>query len=222
MTLLSIIIPVYQDWENLERLVSEISEKGLEDTEVIIGATEARKVKKGKLPCRIVLSGKGRAQQMNAAAKKAKGKFLWFVHADSSIERINFNTLFKRIKLMEHGVLSFRIRYDSGRRYFRFIEYLAYFRQRHGHIWGDQGILVASSLFREMEGYSHARFEDMEFSKRLRKLKVRMFVSDQVIVSSPRRFLKHGVCYTHFIMGMIVVSEGLGMKRLSTWLYGLI
>ncbi len=85
--ILSIVIPTYNEEENIGNVVSFIKENiKAAEVEVIIsdGGSEDNTLEEAtKAGAKAVLSpGKGRAAQMNYGVSIAKGDVLYFIHAD--------------------------------------------------------------------------------------------------------------------------------------------
>ena len=67
-------------------------------------------------------------------------------------------------------------------------------------------------------GFSKGGFEDIDMALQLMKV-AKVKVVHQHIKTSPRRFLKHGIVKTHFIIGLIFLSYFVGLKKLAFWFY---
>jgi len=218
---LSIIIPSYNDEKNVKSLVKQIFKKKLSNSEIVI--VESGKVGYRKEILKEVVflkSGKGRALQMNTGARKAKGKLLVFLHADSDISGIDFSKFYKLTKEDEFGC--FRIKFKSKKKYFRFVEITSNLRKKiFGIPFGDQGLIISRKLFNRVGGFSEGGFEDIDMALHLMNV-ANIKIINQYIKTSPRRFLEHGIVKTHLIMGLIFLSYSLGLKRVAFWFYGMI
>jgi rSAM/selenodomain-associated transferase 2 len=111
----------------------------------------------------------GRGRQMNAAAARAGGRWLVFVHADTVLEAGWLDEL--RQADTDPGVVggAFRFALDSGDWRARLIEWgvarrVAWF----GLPYGDQAIFVRREVFRALGGYAEIPLmEDVELVRRL-------------------------------------------------------
>lgn len=209
--MLSIIIPSYNDSQNVLKLISQLPK----DAQVIVvesgDMSYARKVKRKKM---LVIKGaRGRAQQMNTGASFAKGKTLLFLHADCDICALTFTF---------SGMWgAHRVKFNSKNPYFRFIEFTSNIRASLGLPFGDQGIYVDKKLFDKVGGFSVGGFEDIDLSLQLHK-ETPPFIIREKIITSSRRFLAHGIFKTHLLMGFILISYLLGCKKYAHLAYRLI
>jgi rSAM/selenodomain-associated transferase 2 len=162
-----------------------VSDGGSTDSSVSIAREFTEKVF-------VSTEGKGRGYAMNIGALHAKGKILFFLHADCILDII-------RRTLRRDGVIAgaFDISIaTSGLRY-RIIEKGANIRSRITSIpYGDQGIFMKKEDFERIGGFADiALMEDIEISKRLKRLGKIVFIRPPII-TSPRRWLKEGAFYT--------------------------
>ncbi len=158
-----------------------------------------------------------RAALMNAGARLARGDVLFFLHADS-FPPPDFLELI-RAALADPRVV-------GGAFDHQFIEPVfglwmvstidrIRFRLTKNH-WGDQGIFVRRSVFERMGGFPHrAILEDLEFSRRLKRIGLTVLIPKPVRTSG-RRFLKGGITRTFL---MIVWLLALYTLRIDTERY---
>ena len=112
---LSIIIPVLNEADCLDQSLAKLFalQWVTDHAEVIIsdgGSKDDSLDIASRYPCRIVHSNAGRASQMNTASKSAQGRFLLFLHADSTLSE-GFNRFieanatwgFHRLRLTNDG-----------------------------------------------------------------------------------------------------------------------
>lgn len=105
-----------------------------------------------------VLSPPGRACQMNAAAARADGKWLWFVHADSRLRPATMRALHafleRDVDSLGYFDLAFR---NDGPRLVALNAWGANFRSRvFGIPFGDQGLLLRASRFNALAGFDES------------------------------------------------------------------
>lgn len=125
----------------------------------------------------------GRGVQLNAGARRAAGKWLWFVHADSDLPP----GWLEAFQGLDDGVVggSFAFALRSAAWQARVIERLVSWRVRWMNLpYGDQGIFVRREVFHSMKGFRPLPLmEDVEFVRRLtregalRHLSLRMATS---------------------------------------------
>jgi len=151
------------------------------------------------------LSPSGRALQMNAGAaackKTIKSDILLFNHVDTLISS-NDIELIKRT-MRDNSIVGgrFDVRLSGEGFVFRVIEFMINFRSRlTGISTGDQCQFVRRSVFEEIGGFpEQALMEDVEFSKQLKEHGKIACLKNKVVTSS-RRWEKHGVVKTVWLM----------------------
>ncbi len=98
--MISIIIPTLNEEKYLPKLFENIKKQNLKDYEIIVADADSkdktRQIAK-KFKCKVVKGGSP-PQGRNNGAKKAKGKFLFFIDADSLLSKNFFNRSLKQIK----------------------------------------------------------------------------------------------------------------------------
>ncbi len=145
-------------------------------------------------------SGRGRAQQMNAGARQARGDVLLFLHADTQLPpgadgliatAVRGGAAWGRFDVHIHG----------RPRMLRVVAGLMNLRSRlSGVATGDQAIFVRRSVFEAVQGYpDQPLMEDIELSRRLRRLARPMCLRARVTTSG-RRWETRGVWRTIFLM----------------------
>ncbi|PCI43290.1 MAG: glycosyl transferase [Proteobacteria bacterium] len=148
---------------------------------------------------------RGRALQMNAGAaackKTMKSDILAFIHADTHISSSDIE-LIKRT-MQDSSVVGgrFDVRLSGNSSAFRVIEFMINLRSRiSGISTGDQCQFVRRSVFEEMGGFpEQALMEDVAFSKQLKRHGKIACLKNKVVTSS-RRWEKHGIIKTVILM----------------------
>lgn len=202
---LSFIIPVYNEADNIEQLSSQIRRLEAAGHEVIVvdggsqdsTATELKNICEG-----LIVSGKGRAQQMNAGARQANGEVLVFLHADTSLPTQVVELIGNAISVSPWG--RFDVRLAGKKRIFRLIEKMMNLRSCvTGIATGDQCIFVNKALFDQVEGYPEIPLmEDVAISRKLKKVARPFCIHDRVITSS-RRWESNGIIRTVVLMWVL-------------------
>ena len=210
---LSIIIPVLNEIESIEKSsLSLIKKRDKADIELIFvdggsddGTAEYLHdfaLKFNKVLCLNACS-KGRALQMNLGAQNADYPCLLFVHADTLLPDDFFEQI---MKAMATGYLwgRFDVSLSNPAWYFKMIGFMINLRSRLTKIsTGDQGLFIKKTEFLEIEGFSNMPLmEDVDITKRLRKRSL-PFLSSLKVVTSSRRWEKHGVIRTVLLMWVL-------------------
>lgn len=217
---LSVIVPVLNEAALLPGLLGQFAAWRAAGDEVLVvdGGSSDDSVAVARPLCDGVIAAPcGRAAQMNAGAGRARGRVLWFVHADSRVEA----TL--RAELIgARGWGRCAIRIDDPAPIFRVIERLMNLRSRFtGIATGDQGIFVTRELFERCGGYPALDLmEDVELSRRLRRRQPPLCL-EQAITTSSRRWRRNGIARTVLLMWWLRLAWfcGVPASRLARW-YG--
>lgn len=211
--LFSIIIPVYNEEDYIDKLLISLSYLNAEEYEVIVvdgGSTDSTCKKVEKFPVLLIDSVKGRAHQMNAGAAVAKGDVFWFIHADSqpqygAAEEIKYAIT----KGYVGGALTHVI--NSRGFIYKFIALTGNFRALvSGTYYGDQAIFIRKDTFFAINGFDDLKiFEDVFLSKKMRKIGKTIFLREKVWVS-PRRWHGQGVMQVFWIN--LILNSGLILR----------
>ncbi|MBR2896071.1 MAG: TIGR04283 family arsenosugar biosynthesis glycosyltransferase, partial [Oscillospiraceae bacterium] len=186
---LSLIIPIYNETLTIQNCLQNLRQvQGID--EVIFadgGSTDDTLIQIG-VSYRVIHCPKGRAKQMNAAAKEADGDILWFSHCDSQLP----SDAGIQIKdAVRHGAKfgCFHIGFDYDGPFMGCNTYFSNRRAKKSHIaFGDQGIFIAKELFLQEGGFPDLPImEDYEFSRRLKRKKIPLTVLPGRIITSGRR-----------------------------------
>lgn len=150
---------------------------------------------------RWISSAAGRANQMNAGASVTCSDILLFVHVDTEINSSCFAAV-KRV-MQDASMIAgrFDIRFSGGHPLLRIIAWFINTRSRLTLIsTGDQGLFVRRSRFEAAGGFpSQPLMEDIEFTRLLKRQGRIACLREQVITSS-RRWEKHGIFKTVLLM----------------------
>jgi rSAM/selenodomain-associated transferase 2/rSAM/selenodomain-associated transferase 1 len=131
---------------------------------------------------------------MNAGAAVATGDILLFVHADSRLPADGIPTLLRELGRSGRRWGRFDVAIAGRAWALRCVEALMNLRSRAtGIATGDQAIFVERALFREIGGYpDQPLMEDIELSRRLKRAAGLPLCLRQRVVTSARRWERHG------------------------------
>ena len=217
----SIVIPTLNESTVLAHTIATIQDSSPHEILVGDGGSSDETLKIARHSgARVIQCKKGRANQMNAAAKEAEGDLLLFLHADTILEPAGYR---KMCELMCRGDLvggAFSLQLDSNKAFLRVISRLGSMRSRYFNlVYGDQAIFVRKDIFREIGGYPPLPIcEDLTFFRTLKKAG-RTVILDEKAYVSPRRWISEGATYTTFRNIVIAIMFLLGFppKILARW-----
>ncbi|TAN40479.1 MAG: glycosyltransferase [Nitrospirae bacterium] len=195
---ISVVMPVLNEEKSLRKTLTALKISANEELIVVDGgSTDATVALAHEFTEKVFVTRKGRGHQMNHGAGKAGGDLLLFLHADCLLPPRGFDLIREALSDRRVAAGAFDLRIDHPGRHFRLIGAVANLRSRFTSIpYGDQGLFVRASLFRELGGFADLPLmEDIEISRRLKKTGRVIFLR-QPVLTSPRRWLKEGPVYT--------------------------
>jgi len=218
--MISIVIPVLNEAENLPFLLKHLSKTAadLNKLEIIVvdgGSTDntvsvAKHIQAESL-CKIhiVSSERGRAKQMNAGAAKATAPILYFLHADSFPPK-DFDKYISNQVAQGNPAGCFKMRFDSEHWWLRLASWLTKFSWRACR-GGDQSQFITRELFDEIGGFDE-RYIIYEDNILINELYARntFVVIQHPIRSSARMYEKYGVWYVQYHFWAIYVKKWFG------------
>lgn len=228
--MLSIIIPVLNEAENIEKLLLHLVKNSnkRDSLEIIIcdgGSTDGTQkiVEKvaatfSEISITLLHTGKGRAKQMNAGAAIAKGDIFYFLHADSFPPN-NYDTLI--YQEVEKGNLAgcFKMKFDSNHWWLRLASWLTKLTWRACR-GGDQSQFITKDLFEKIGGYdeSYIIYEDNILINELYKRK-QFVVIQEWIGSSARLYREKGIWNLQYHFWAIYVKKWFGADADELYAY---
>ena len=211
---ISVIIPALNEAHNIAGIITNTGHGNNAEIIVVDGGSIDHTVSIAKtLGAKVIKSSPPRSRQMNHGADAASKDILLFLHADTLLPE-NF-TRHVLGALTQPGVAAgaFELRIDSSVPSLRLIERMANWRSRCLNMpYGDQAIFMFSNVFRQMGGFPNMLImEDFELIRRLRK-KGDVVTLHQPVITSPRRWLNHGILKTTLINQLVVLSYFMGIS----------
>lgn len=209
---LSVVIPVLDDACALQRLLEQFRGFASSAVELIVadgGSRDTSVAVARALADQVVSVEPGRARQMNAGAKVARGEMLWFVHADAGVSEALLGEILHLSPSIKWGRCDVFL---AGAEWWcRCIGTLMNWRSRvTGIATGDQGIFVARPLFEQCGGYPIIPLmEDIALSRMLRRGSRPVCVAEPMSVDV-RRWRERGVLRTVLLMWWLRLRYFLG------------
>jgi rSAM/selenodomain-associated transferase 2 len=211
---LSIIIPAVNEAANIQATLIPLQAMRQRGVEVLLadgGSTDnMRELAAPMVDC-VVDGERGRATQMNAGAAAARGDVLLFLHADSILPDRADRLIADALSGAQLSWGRFNVAIGGRHVMFPIIAWFMNHRSRlTGIATGDQGIFATRALFELTGGFpDQPLMEDIEFCKRLNRI-ARPVCLDEKIVTSGRRWEKHGVWATIRLMWRLRLRYWMG------------
>jgi rSAM/selenodomain-associated transferase 2 len=233
----SVIIPAWNDAENLDALLPELAKIDADIETTVVNAGQDRQRPNNQRPQSLSESETSasngrvtflpaprpnRGEQMNRGAAAATGDVFIFHHADSQLTAAHFSAIEEALRDPQIIGGAFHRKFDTRHPRLRFLEGVARFRARHGGtVFGDQSIFIRRDVFARLGGFATIPLmEDIEFSRRLRAAG-RLAIVDPPVQSSARRHLERGAWRASMQNGLFIALYKLGVspERLHRWYY---
>ncbi len=214
MILHTIVIPTLNEEADIQACLMRLQglrEEGLEVIVVDGGSIDKTPQLVEGLCDQFISTRRGRATQMNAGAVKAKGELIFFLHVDTQLPE-KFLELIPAIEADTFCWGRFDVTLSGEDRLFRVIESMMNLRSRlTGIATGDQVMFVSQKLFQEVDGFPEiALMEDIAMSHSLKKTSSPLCLRQKVLTSS-RRWEKHGIINTILKMWWLRFSYFMGV-----------
>ena len=211
MSRLSIIMPVLDEGENVAATLDALANLRALGTEVIVvdGGSRDATIQRARLRAdRVISAPRGRALQMNAGAREARGDALVFLHADTLLPALADEMILSSLRAHAWG--RFDVQIDARHPLLKLVGCAMNLRSRlTGIATGDQAIFVRRDAFR---GFPEiALMEDIAFSKAMKRAGPPACLAQRVVTSG-RRWESRGVVRTIVLMWRLRVMYFLGAR----------
>lgn len=220
MSNISIIIPTLNEEKCIASLLEQLIT--MPHQEIIVcdgGSTDDTLKICSEYPVKVVQTQRGRGRQLNYGASVARGEILFFLHADSQVERQTLDDIVRAVqnnRCWGCCTLSF----DKKNCFYHMVAVMSNLRSRlTSSCYGDQGIFCRRDIFQAYGGFPDwTIMEDVEFSRKMRRLS-RAFVVPGRIVTSCRRFEDNGPWRTILKMQLAKLGFMFGIhpERIANW-----
>jgi len=200
---LSIIVPVLNESLRIPALRALAERLSRADGEFLVvdgGSADQSARVAADAGLTVIHSRRGRARQMNTGASAATGDVLLFLHADTVLPD-DVVTLVAEALAGDACWGRFDVTITGKSPLLKVVARMMNLRSRWtGIATGDQAIFMTRAAFAAVGGYpDQPLMEDIEISKRLRRLSNPACIATHVVTSG-RRWESRGVCRTIFLM----------------------
>jgi rSAM/selenodomain-associated transferase 2 len=187
--MISVIIPTLDAAPYLARafapLISGVAEGIIKEAIVVDGGSRDDSIAIAEAAgATIVASQAGRARQLIAGAAKARGEWLLFLHADSTLAQgwLEETRRFIERPGAEARAAAFRFAFDDDAPAARRVQFWARARAALFKLpYGDQGLLISRKLYDELGGYRDlALMEDVDIVRRIGARRLVLFEAEAV------------------------------------------
>ncbi|MFT5385755.1 MAG: rSAM/selenodomain-associated transferase 2 [Saprospiraceae bacterium] len=228
--MISVIIVAYNEEALIRSIIGELRKQQFSpEYEIILadgGSTDATALLAEKEAIQVTICRKGKACQMNDAAKIAKGDVLFFVHADMQLPENTLSLIQQHIgDGFDAG--GFANVFDTHNDWIKQLGTWMNFRffdnqeqSDKGFFYGDNGIFVKKAVFERLGGFKEIPImEDYDFSLRLRQKFKTIKIKEPRIILSARRHIKAGFLKTRlqWIMIRKLYKWGIAPEKLARW-----
>lgn len=211
--LISIVTPVFNEATLVQPFLRQLRERA-PNAEIIIvdggSADKTRELAEG-LCDRLLQAGRGRAQQLNAGAKIARGDVLWFLHVDAEVPDRCLDEIRRALQNRDVAGGFFRIRLPRSEFVYRLTDCFAHYaglllRMR----CGDHGMFCRREEFQNIGGFPEVPLmEDVEFFRKLRGRGRVPCIKSRIVVST-RRYEQIGPWRLSLAYGFIALLYAVG------------
>ena len=198
--IISVIIPALNEADSVGVLCAALQPLRQRGHEVILvdgGSTDQTIAIAQSQADRVISATRGRALQMRAGAAAAKGSVFWFLHADTGVPENADQLILDALENHNAQWGRFDIVLSDRHPMLVCVAFMMNLRSSLTSIvTGDQGIFVRRSLYQQIGGIpSIPLMEDIAFSRALKTYSRPVCVGKRLI-SSARRWNKHGITRT--------------------------
>lgn len=220
---LSIIIPLLNEAKALPFLLEQLKifmNKGVEIILVDGGSCDDTVSLAQSAGFTVIFSDRGRAMQMNAGVQQASGNVFLFLHADTLLPHNADDLIQYAIVNKKIAWGRFDVELNNPGFIFKVIGFFINNRSAlSGIATGDQAIFLTRAAWNKVGGFPvQPLMEDVEISKRLKKIVKPIRIKKRVITSA-RRWHKNGVLKTILLMWYLRWLYWLGVpsKKLAEY-----
>ena len=211
---ISVIIPVLNEARHISHTLSCLQSMRQRGHEIIVidgGSDDHTLDIAAPLSDTVIQTGKGRALQMHAGVRQARGDVLWFLHADTICPENADNIIGNALKKNDWG--RFDVVIMSQHRMLKLVSYMMNLRSCiTGICTGDQGMFVKKEIYNNTSGFpAIPLMEDVALSKVLKRYG-RPACVKETLQTSGRRWEEDGLIRTILLMWILRALYFIGVS----------
>jgi rSAM/selenodomain-associated transferase 2 len=211
---LSIVVPVLDEAAAIEATLAALAGARASGAEVIVvdgGSRDATRALAAPLADRVLQAPRGRASQMNAGARVARGEVLLFLHADTVVPPSAFDALERELARSRRAWGRFDVSISGTDPLLVLVALAMNARSRvTGIATGDQAIFVRRDAFERAGGFPEIPLmEDVALSRALKRQGPPLCLRERVVTSG-RRWERRGTLRTIVLMWRLRWAFALG------------
>jgi len=213
---ISIIIPTFNEEaiiaQSLKGLLTITERNEAVDIIVCDASTDETRRILSDFPVTVCQSAKGRAIQMNAGARLAKGDILYFLHADTQPPETFIDNI-RSASADGKKAGCFRMDFSDNNPIMTLYGWFTQFPLMVCR-GGDQSLFIDASLFHDIGGFDEKLvvMEDINIIARIEQLE-RFHILENQVTTSARRYHQNGVIRLQLIFGTIHLMYALGCDQ---------
>ena len=199
---ISVILPVLNEESTIAPSLQAVSALGPHEIIVVDGgSTDHTRRISVEAGAKVLITGPGRARQMNRGALEVTGDVLLFLHADTRLPASAFRDIESALSDPRYLGGRFDVELDSDRWSLKVVGFMISLRSRLSKVGtGDHAIFVRRDFFAELGGFPDIPLmEDIAFGRALKRKGDGACLKSKVITSA-RRWETDGVWRTIFRM----------------------
>jgi rSAM/selenodomain-associated transferase 2 len=219
MSWISIIVPVLNEAQGISESLAALAPLRSRGHEVIVvdgGSSDKTPDLARRAADRVVSAPRGRASQMNAGAALARGEVLVFLHADTRLPEAAGARILQGLAASGRAWGRFDVRIEGASVFLPVIAFFMNLRSRAtGIATGDQAMFVRREAFERAGGFPPLELmEDIALSRSLKRVSRPLCLAEKAVTSG-RRWERHGVLRTVFLMGWLRLAFFFGAAPAS-------
>lgn len=195
---LGIVIPTLNEATGIEALLLSLQPLRAAGAELVVvdgGSSDDTRQRCQGLCDHLLTTTPSRGLQLRKGAEICQRPYLWFLHADSRVVAEAANCVLRALG-DERGIWGrFDVRLSGSAKFLRVVQWTMNLRSRlTGIATGDQGIFVRRDALDRIGGFpNQPLMEDIELSRRLKRLARPRCLRTPLIQTSSRRWERLGV-----------------------------